>query len=186
MKPRLCRHCGQPAGAPIHTGGHPERCHEFEGADVTMLGLTIWQPWASLIAEGVKPVENRTWPTEDRVAQRARLIGQRIAIHAGKRFDHDAALHLSVRPAPVPRIVECSRKVESAIICTAVIDHFAARTTTDGLATGYAILSSPWFVGPVGWVLRDVRRFDPIVCRGAQGLWEVPRDVMARIPAEAR
>ena len=32
---------------------------------------------------------------------------------------------------------------------------------------------SPWFVGPFGWVLEDVRLFDdPHPGRGAQGLWE--------------
>jgi hypothetical protein len=155
-----------------------------------MLGLTLWQPWASLIAEEVKPVENRTWPTKERVAQRARLLGQRIAIHAGKRFDHDAALHLSVRPAPVPRIVECSRKVESAIICTAVVDRWIEHEDILAMSAAEAALFEervwPWFSGPVGWLLRDVRRFAPIVCRGAQGLWEVPREVMARIPEPGR
>lgn len=27
----LCRECGLPADAPIHTGGHPTRCHAFAG-----------------------------------------------------------------------------------------------------------------------------------------------------------
>lgn len=41
--------------------------------------ITIWQPWASLIAAGAKPFEFRSWP-----AQRC-YIGTRIAIHAGAR-----------------------------------------------------------------------------------------------------
>ena len=41
--------------------------------------LTIWQPWASLIAAGAKPYEWRGWPAP------RRLIGQRIAVHAGAR-----------------------------------------------------------------------------------------------------
>lgn len=44
-----------------------------------MKGLTIWQPWASLILAGAKPVEWRGWPAP------AYLRGQRIAIHAGAR-----------------------------------------------------------------------------------------------------
>lgn len=44
-----------------------------------MLALTIWQPWASLIAAGAKPFEWRSWP-----AHRG-LVGRRIAIHAGAR-----------------------------------------------------------------------------------------------------
>ena len=41
--------------------------------------ITLHQPWASLIALGVKTVETRSWPAP------ARLVGQRIAVHAGKR-----------------------------------------------------------------------------------------------------
>ncbi len=40
-----------------------------------MRALTILQPWAEMIARGVKRVENRTWRTKYR--------GE-IAIHAGK------------------------------------------------------------------------------------------------------
>ena len=44
-----------------------------------MKALTLHQPWASLIAEGPKTVETRSWPAPPW------LVGQRIAIHAGKR-----------------------------------------------------------------------------------------------------
>ena len=44
-----------------------------------MRAISLWQPWASLIACGAKPFETRHWvpPRE--------LIGQRIAIHAAKK-----------------------------------------------------------------------------------------------------
>ena len=45
-----------------------------------MQAITLWQPWASLIAHGVKNLETRDW-----YPPRA-LIGQRIAIHAAKKF----------------------------------------------------------------------------------------------------
>ena len=44
-----------------------------------MCAITLHQPWASLIALGLKTVETRSWPAP------ARLVAQRIAIHAGKR-----------------------------------------------------------------------------------------------------
>lgn len=49
-----------------------------------MYGISLWQPWASLIACGAKPYETRDW------APPARLIGQRIAICAAKKIDNDA------------------------------------------------------------------------------------------------
>lgn len=41
--------------------------------------LTVWQPWASLIAIGAKPFEFRAWAPSNRI------IGTRIAIQAGAR-----------------------------------------------------------------------------------------------------
>lgn len=44
-----------------------------------MKAITLWQPWASLIALEVKTIETRSWPAP------ASLIGKRIAIHAAAR-----------------------------------------------------------------------------------------------------
>lgn len=46
-----------------------------------MKAISLWQPWASLIACGSKPYETRHW------APPRELIGQRIAIHAAKKID---------------------------------------------------------------------------------------------------
>lgn len=46
---------------------------------MTVPALTLWQPWASLVAEGVKTIETRSWPAP------AALAGERIAIHAGAK-----------------------------------------------------------------------------------------------------
>lgn len=41
-----------------------------------MRALTLWQPWASLVAIGAKTIETRSWPAP------ASAVGERIAIHA--------------------------------------------------------------------------------------------------------
>jgi hypothetical protein len=50
-----------------------------------MKAISLWQPWASLIACGAKPYETRSW------APPRELIGQTIAIHAAKKIDKGAA-----------------------------------------------------------------------------------------------
>ena len=45
-----------------------------------MYAITLHQPWASLIALGIKNVETRSWPVP------SHLVGQTIAIHAGKKI----------------------------------------------------------------------------------------------------
>ena len=44
-----------------------------------MKAVTLWQPWASLIACGVKRFETRSWPAY------GLLVGEELAIHAGLR-----------------------------------------------------------------------------------------------------
>ena len=43
-----------------------------------MKAISIKQPWASLIAHGIKDIENRTWKCHQE------YIGQRVLIHASK------------------------------------------------------------------------------------------------------
>ena len=74
-----------------------------------MKALTLHQPWASLIADGRKAIETRSWPPP------RGLIGDRIAIHAGKRVD----VPLSEKWFPGDTVPL------GAIICTARIDDFA-------------------------------------------------------------
>jgi activating signal cointegrator 1 len=50
-----------------------------------MKAISLWQPWASLIACGAKPYETRSW------APPSAIIGTTIAIHAAKRVDKIAA-----------------------------------------------------------------------------------------------
>lgn len=46
-----------------------------------MKAITLWEPWASLVVYGEKNWETRSWPIPKN------LIGQRVAIHAAKRWD---------------------------------------------------------------------------------------------------
>lgn len=72
--------------------------------------LTVKQPWASLIMAGVKDVENRSWPAPisfhdgERTAAlpSGRVRPFRLAIHAGKDWDHSW-------PARIPSVRDPSR-----------------------------------------------------------------------------
>ena len=49
-----------------------------------MKAISIKQPWASLIAHGIKDIENRTWSCPKK------YLGQRVLIHAsGKPLKYD-------------------------------------------------------------------------------------------------
>jgi ASCH domain len=138
-----------------------------------MLGLTLWQPWASLIAAGIKRVENRSWSRDN-------IAGQRIAIHAGLAWDTSALDSFLHRPYPFADICAQARNVKGAIVCTVLVTGFVTKHDIRLPSTVPAEIAE-WFSGPIGWVLDEVRSFAPIRCKGAQGLWRVPPGVHARI-----
>jgi len=126
--------------------------------------LTIYQPYASLICPGPKRIENRTWtPPKD-------LIGKRIAIHAGKVMDHmSVAAHMDTLIRLFGKQFGSDQLPRGAIVGSAIVWGFVTRSTDE------------WFHGPIGWSLSDVRTLsEPVPCRGAQGLWDVPADIEAK------
>ena len=140
---------------------------------MSLRALTILQPWAWYISHGPKRIENRTW------APPASLRGQYLAIHAGKRLDRECA----AGALEFVRDLPASERAKIGADCPHPV---SVRTMPYGAIVGVARVTgwvreseSPWFVGPVGWVLDDVVAIDPVPCRGAQGLWTVPDDVLA-------
>ena len=131
-----------------------------------MRALTLWQPWASWIIYADKRFENRPWRPP------RQIIGQRIAIHAGRRFDKSATYH------GVQKYIGEWRLDRGAIIGSAVV--------VGVLTAGSAGAKDPWFFGPYGWELEDVRDLqNPIPYRGMLGLWRVPPEIAAIIRASA-
>ncbi len=135
-----------------------------------MKALTIIQPFAHLIAAGVKRVENRGWPTRYRGP---------LAIHAGKAKTYngesvaDMARDDDIDPAKlafgavvaVVELVECVELTPGGM---------ARDVTPDWAARRFAWLDEhPHREGPVCWVLVNLRRLAvPIPAKGAQGLWD--------------
>ena len=113
--------------------------------------LSIRQPWAWAIVQGLKPVENRTW----RTAYRGLL-----AIHASKTYDHEghryieAAFGIEV-PANLPR-----GALIGSVIVTECVDENG----------------SGWFTGPFGFVMSEAQALpsDRIIhCNGKLGLFNI-------------
>lgn len=134
-----------------------------------MLGITLRQPWASLVAEGFKPVENRKWFT--------RYRGE-LAIHAGKSCtlqEHKDAVEFLIANDLVGVILPWERTIRSAIL--AVVQMVDCVTEHP----------SGYFCGPYGHVYSKVQRLAvPVPCSGAQGFWKVPPDVERKVREQLR
>ncbi len=125
-----------------------------------MRALSIRQPWAWLIIYAGKNIENRSWKTKfrGRVLIHAAMGGTqasfaeagRFAVAAGASFPHREAAGWSVS------------------------------TTRGGIIGSVEIVdcvtssSSPWWMGPVGFVLANPQPLPFLPCRGRLGFFDVP------------
>lgn len=115
-----------------------------------MKALTLIQPWASLIIDGRKKIETRSWPTKVRGT---------VAIHAGKKVDKAAAEEFGYDPDKLP--TGCVIGIADIVGCI----QFDGSTKGD--------LYGDFTPGRYGFVLVNARGFQyPADARGALGFWE--------------
>lgn len=127
-----------------------------------MKAVSLWQPWASAIALGLKTIETRGWYTAYRGP---------LAIHAAKRWTMDQRAFFmryctTGWPDPLPL---------GSIVAVCVLQD--CRPTRDLIvdATQQDREWGNFDTGRYGWVLTDVVRLEkPIPYRGAQQLFDVP------------
>lgn len=120
-----------------------------------MRALSIRQPWAWLIIHGGKDIENRSWHTTFR---------GRFLVHASgamTRHEYQAAAEW-VREGPgkvfLPAFEELQRG--GVIGSVELVDSVSAS-------------ASPWYMGQVGFVLRDPRSLPFLPLKGRLGFFNV-------------
>jgi hypothetical protein len=121
-----------------------------------MKAISLWQPWASLMADGRKEWETRHWKGPDF------LIGQRLAVHAAMKVDRDACLDFGYDPKTIPRGV---------ILSTHLLVRYMQFTAQNIklIRDRYGDFEP----GRWGWKLPLCRKFlYPIETKGHQGIWD--------------
>ena len=113
--------------------------------------LSIRQPWAYLITQGSKDIENRSWPTKYRGP---------FLVHASLRVDKEACLDHGLDPSKL----QTGGVVGIAEITDCVQKH-----------------QSKWFEGPYGFVLKSRRSLPFVKWTGALGLRNAPTRLLTRI-----
>lgn len=122
--------------------------------------ITIKQPWATLIAEGIKKYEFRTWKTKYR--------GE-ILIHAGKGIDKKAMQkyeHLNL-DYPSGAIIA---KVEITD-CIYVDDEFRIKLSKENPVVYEHIISDKNWEG-YAFQLEKIEKIEPISINGKLSLWD--------------
>ena len=141
-----------------------------------MKALSLWQPWASLIAHGLKEFETRSWGTNYRgplyihAAARRNMRDERRVLQemwlAWRAIGRDTApLEALGLLAGLPRgclVAQC------ALVGCLVTDG-----TVPSLREGTMGNFAP---GRFAWKLAAVRRLEtPLPVKGQQGLFDLPR-----------
>lgn len=120
--------------------------------------LTIKQPWATLIMQGDKRFEFRSWQTKYR--------GE-LLIHAGKGIDKEAVKRLAnYLPQELPKS-KILGKV-TLVDCIKITPEFKEEL----LKENSDIYTKSSFQENYGWQLEDVHVFnEPITAKGHLSLW---------------
>jgi hypothetical protein len=134
---------------------------------ISMPAITLWQPWASLVAVGAKPYETR-----GRNAP-ARLIGQRVAIHAAaRRPERDLPRYILAAITDALGAGWLFNIPLGAVVCTAIL---ATSERTENVPYD---LFGDYSPGRFAWRLDDVKPVRPhIPAKGMRLIgwrWTVP------------
>lgn len=128
-----------------------------------MIALSIRQPWAWLILNAGKDIENRSWPTKFR---------GRILVHAAKgmtRAEYEEADDpLWAKGGPtidLPPFEELQRGGVVGLV--EIVDCVASS-------------NSPWFFGQFGFVLRDPKPLPFLPWKGRLGFFDIPDAALAQ------
>lgn len=141
-----------------------------------MKAISIKQPWASLIAHGIKDIENRTWPCPKK------YIGQRVLIHAsgshGKKFkvnltdEQIKVAFATIAEGCMLGNLPFGSIIGSVQIVDCVINHpsiWAEKTEVKADENGLPCYGNKTY----NWVLANPIFFaEPIPAKGKLSLWD--------------
>ena len=155
--------------------------------ETTQKALSMKQPWAYLIASGIKDIENRTWKCPEK------YIGQRVLIHASKKIYYDSFCeqgfpftkeqwkeihHRGI--SMITQVLNTSSIIGSVEIVDCVINHpsvWAEKSNVKWMTTrkGREIEAKPIY----NWVLANPILFDEpfLNVKGMLGFWNYTPEI---------
>lgn len=133
----------------------------------TIPAISLWQPWASLIALGLKRHEFRCWVPPQKFMRRP------VAIHAAKKMETKKVLIKLLADyegtAAVP-VIEAAMRNElplGGVLCTATIELVLRANGLVEPLTGKTLAG-----GGFAWQMNRVKAYSqPIPAKGSQGFW---------------
>jgi hypothetical protein len=128
--------------------------------------ISLWQPWAHFVAEGVKTWETRHYPTMHRGL---------LAVHAAKT---KTGIKITGSDKKFPSFPLLAESHFGALLC--IVKLRCVFTTIFLNNSGSQFVNEKnkalgdWRSGRFGWQLEMIKKFDePIPCKGRQGFFYV-------------
>lgn len=122
--------------------------------------IVIRQPWAWLIVNGYKDIENRSWATK----YRGPLLIQASARKPSKLEWDDFNTYACKRGVTIPEEFDLG-----GIVGMVHLNDCVEKSR------------SKWFIGPVGWVLSKPKRLPFVAMRGQLNLFDPPTRVLKKL-----
>ena len=141
-----------------------------------ILGLSLTQPWASLMALGAKSVETRSWSTPYRGL---------VAIQAAKNFPKDCQELCDVevfhKYCPNPKSLPLGKIIAvGRLVAVTKTEHYIKYL--EKLNAQEEIYFGDYSPGRYAWEFRDIKALDtPIECKGALNLWELSEELQRQL-----
>ncbi len=133
-----------------------------------MKAITLWQPWASLVAIGAKRIETRSWATKYRGPLAIHAAQKHITIVddlKASRLIQNTIHSRGVAIKDLPKGVVLATSI--LVDCVRITPEFMDTLSEQEKAFG------DYTLGRYAWVLEDIKKLDkPIPAIGKQRLWE--------------
>lgn len=130
--------------------------------------LTIKQPFASLIAEGIKEYEFRTWKTKYR--------GE-LLIHAGKGIDKKAMKKFEKYKLDYPS--GCIIAKVNLTDCIQIDDLAREMLQAKNPLVYESVIKHPEWDG-FGFKMENVKKIEPIFINGKLSMWEYEGEIIEK------
>ena len=138
-----------------------------------MRAISLWEPWGTAIAKGLKKIETRHWSTDYRGP---------IAIHCAKTTVATNALWSGAdtweQKAMLDALAEVgvtnpSHLAFGCVVAVCMLVRVVRVESLGGISATERIFGN-YEAGRFGWMLENVRPLAPQPFRGAQGFFTVP------------
>jgi len=127
--------------------------------------ISCRQPWAQLIVDGIKPVENRQW------ARIPSWEPQWLLIHSSQKLDRDSIQFLEERY----KVDDC--------VCGAILGAALCSSIVSRKDLPREIRKSEFWNPDCNTflVFKKAVKIEPVYCKGRLGFWNAPQEAIDRL-----